>query len=179
MLLYKKIFSFYTFKAAVLVRYLHKAIPRRSALLTIIKPIFIDEWTVNNKIELLEDDIFHKLIEFDDLDRPKAEMLLKEQAEKFKCKIEFDKKLEAVKKMVKLSNIQSIKPAELPFIKVKDIDIMTGKIEYYVSRPVLAEYFRQHNRYFWIGTAGGENPLRYNTVMVYTAAYQMMRSEGF
>ena len=85
----------------------------------------------------------------------------------------------AVKKMVKLSNIQSIKPAELPFIKVKDIDIMTGKIEYYVSRPVLAEYFRQHNRYFWIGTAGGENPLRYNTVMVYTAAYQMMRSEGF
>lgn len=122
---------------------------------------FIDEWTVKDKIELLEDDIFHKLIELDDLDRPKAEMLLKEQAEKFRCKTEFSKKLEAVKKMVKLSNIQSIKPIELPFIKVKYIDIMTGKIEYYVSRPVLAEYFRQHNRYFWIGTAGGENPLRY------------------
>lgn len=122
---------------------------------------FIDEWTVNNKIELLEDDIFHKLIELDDLDRPKAEMLLKEQAEKFRCKTEFSKKLEAVKKMVKLSNIQSIKPAELPFIKVKNINITTGEIKYYVSCPVLAEYFRQHNRYFWIGTAGGEKPLRY------------------
>lgn len=122
---------------------------------------FIDEWTVKDKIELLEDDIFHKLIELDELDRPKAEMLLREQAEKFKCKTEFNKKLKAVEKAVKLSNIQTIKPAELPFIKVKDINIMTGEIKYCVACPALAEYFRQHNHYFWIKSTGGTKPLRY------------------
>lgn len=50
---------------------------------------------------------------------------------------------------------------ELPpyfFAKVND---KTGEITYSVVCPALAEYFREHNSYFWLNTQGNGKPLRY------------------
>lgn len=51
--------------------------------------------------------------------------------------------------------------SKLPSYIFTETNEKTGKVKRYVSPPLLAEHFRQHNFYFWLRSRGGVKPLRY------------------
>lgn len=51
--------------------------------------------------------------------------------------------------------------SELPPYIFEKVNERTGEITYHVSCPLLADWFREHNSYFWLRSRGGIKPLRY------------------
>lgn len=51
--------------------------------------------------------------------------------------------------------------SELPYYFLEKVNEKTGEISYIVSCPLLAEYFREKQKYFWLKSQGSGKPLRY------------------
>lgn len=68
------------------------------------------------------------------------------------------------KKMIERHNLAAPigeQVEELPPYIFEKVNERTGEITYHVSCPLLADWFREHNSYFWLRSRGGIKPLRY------------------
>ena len=137
------------------------------------------EWYVQSPEELLSPEYIGRIFSIElPPERIRAMQAAERQAAKLKCKTNFNKMCKAYEERITkekaaktsgerraamLDKYNQIHPNEQvtelpPYIYS---EVKSGETVFKISCPLLAVYFRENYRYFWLGTNGNGKPLRY------------------